>query len=469
MEPAKQPIVSSTPGAVPLSCQLCRKRKIKCDKQHPCSNCVTAQKECIPVVRARLPRGRNGGRKGINSELRNRINRLEGLVQSLNSGLLPEGAFAEVATEKIRTNSEPQLSNTSGQFNQKQAKHSDSPEATPDTTQWLGSTLWTQLAHELNGIHSVLEAEDDDEDNNQVDGSSPLSMTTDSAGTPRDILFMSHPVSAPAVSGSDLLEYTKIFRRNVDYILKFVHLPSFEKLVLTKGPYLGHPADSAFAQALVASALYASTCSLSNSHCLSSFNKTKESLRNEWQQTAFQSLAKAEIVKFPNLVSLQALLLYIVSRQGFSVSDRSLMTKQAALRSHQNDQQSWMLVSLAVRMAQSLQLHREESYSVLPWAQAETRRRTWWTLIALDYQASMDRGSDLMVVDRSWTTKPPTPCVDSDYALDATAPITDIGPCSGMMFNVIHCKSNPLLRRLNWILVRSHFSPSYVTSSWSMD
>lgn len=261
-----------------------------------------------------MPRGRNGGRKGINSELRNRINRLEGLVQSLNSGLLPENADLDPTPQKTRTNSDNQTSTFSNPSQIKQQPF-DSREATPDVTRWpLGSTLWTQLAHELNDIHAVLDNEDDNEDHDEDIDSSPPSVPTDSSGTPGDLLFTSQSIVVPVVSNSDNLEYLKIFRRNVDYILKFVHLPSFEKLLTAKEPYLGHSSESPATQALIASAFYACICSISNSHCLFVFNKKREDLRNEWQQATFQCLAQVEIVKRPSLVTLQALLLYIVSQ-----------------------------------------------------------------------------------------------------------------------------------------------------------
>ncbi|KAI4731466.1 hypothetical protein E4T49_00682 [Aureobasidium sp. EXF-10728] len=447
----KGPVAPQSPAAVPLSCTLCRKRKIKCDKQNPCSNCVASQRECIPVVRARLPRGRNGGRKGVNSELRNRINRLEGLVQSLNSGLLPDHPDFEALPQKTRTNSDTQASTFPAPLPSKQQPF-DSREATPDTTRWpLGSTLWAQLAHELNDIHTVLDNEDDDNNDNDDDlDSSPPSVPTDSSGTPGDLLFTSQSVSVPApvVSSSDVSEYIKIFRRNVDYILKFVHLPSFEKLLTEKEPYLGHAPEDPATQALMASAFYACVCSISNSHCLVAFNKKREDLRNEWQQATFQCLSQIEIVKRPSL----ALSMYI-----------------AALRSHQDDQQSWMLISLAVRMAQSLQLHREEAYNRLPWGQAEVRRRTWYTLKALDYQAAMDRGSDLMIVPGGWTTKLPTDHVDSDFSLHTPPILSSTSSPTGMVFYSIHCHSNWLLRELNWVLPgEAEKPPTPIQSSWKV-
>ncbi|KAH0400782.1 hypothetical protein KCU89_g4835, partial [Aureobasidium melanogenum] len=155
---------------------------------------MAAQKECVPVVRARLPRGRNGGRKGINSELRNRINRLEGLVQSLNSGLLPDNPNLDSVPHKACTDSDTQTSTFPNPSSTKQQPF-DSREATPDITKWpLGSTLWTQLAHELNDIHTVLDNEDDDDDHDEDIDSSPPYVPTDSSGTPGDMIFTSHMV-----------------------------------------------------------------------------------------------------------------------------------------------------------------------------------------------------------------------------------------------------------------------------------
>ncbi|KFZ24337.1 hypothetical protein V502_01182, partial [Pseudogymnoascus sp. VKM F-4520 (FW-2644)] len=47
------------PPTPQLSCELCRERKVKCDKLEPCTTCVSAGVECIPIFRRRLPRGRH--------------------------------------------------------------------------------------------------------------------------------------------------------------------------------------------------------------------------------------------------------------------------------------------------------------------------------------------------------------------------------------------------------------------------
>lgn len=47
------------PTTPQLSCQLCRERKVKCDKLKPCSNCASSGVVCVPIQRLRLPRGRH--------------------------------------------------------------------------------------------------------------------------------------------------------------------------------------------------------------------------------------------------------------------------------------------------------------------------------------------------------------------------------------------------------------------------
>ena len=69
----------TTPGQCALTCTLG-------DKGQPCSNCRRTGVKCVALQRQRLPRGRNGGRKKADVELKARVNRLESLVKTLEAG-----------------------------------------------------------------------------------------------------------------------------------------------------------------------------------------------------------------------------------------------------------------------------------------------------------------------------------------------------------------------------------------------
>jgi len=72
----------STAGAVlnPRSCVTCRRRKVRCNKLYPCSNCQKAHIDCIFPAPGRAPRR---PRKPPDGELLARLRRLEGVVHSL--------------------------------------------------------------------------------------------------------------------------------------------------------------------------------------------------------------------------------------------------------------------------------------------------------------------------------------------------------------------------------------------------
>lgn len=70
-----------TCSARPRSCINCRQRKIKCDRQHPCCNCIRSKLECVfPIGRGRAvkkPRIQSVG------PLLDRLHRLESTMARL--------------------------------------------------------------------------------------------------------------------------------------------------------------------------------------------------------------------------------------------------------------------------------------------------------------------------------------------------------------------------------------------------
>jgi Fungal Zn(2)-Cys(6) binuclear cluster domain len=69
------------------SCNLCRRRKIKCDRANPCSHCVRVDAVCVSSAPSGAPRGRQGGRRKLDSELLDRIAKLESLVNHFEGGV----------------------------------------------------------------------------------------------------------------------------------------------------------------------------------------------------------------------------------------------------------------------------------------------------------------------------------------------------------------------------------------------
>jgi hypothetical protein len=71
--------LGSDAGLRPHSCLSCRQRKVKCDRQTPCSNCVKAAKQCSFILPVRGKRKRTKvPKEGLHAKLR----RYEELLRS---------------------------------------------------------------------------------------------------------------------------------------------------------------------------------------------------------------------------------------------------------------------------------------------------------------------------------------------------------------------------------------------------
>lgn len=78
----------------PVSCQLCRLKKLKCDRQQPCSNCSARHVSCQPATRhpTRATATSESGQAFPaveNSELQARLEKLEDAVFGKHDGRPP--------------------------------------------------------------------------------------------------------------------------------------------------------------------------------------------------------------------------------------------------------------------------------------------------------------------------------------------------------------------------------------------
>lgn len=78
------------------SCDLCRRRKVKCDRQQPCSSCIQGKSDCVyPSGRGRAPKR---SRHAVDAQLADRLLQLETLIKRIEGhGAVTSGnAAAEV-------------------------------------------------------------------------------------------------------------------------------------------------------------------------------------------------------------------------------------------------------------------------------------------------------------------------------------------------------------------------------------
>lgn len=126
-----------------LNCKQCHNRKLRCDKQNPCSACRRAGIQCDLVQRARLPRGRSGKTKGT-AALESRVVRLEALIHRYSSrSPLGPGSDDNIPTAHAGTPSRVTENGKLGEF--------------------IASDFWGALSQEVAGLRETLEDSDGDQ------------------------------------------------------------------------------------------------------------------------------------------------------------------------------------------------------------------------------------------------------------------------------------------------------------------
>lgn len=131
---------------------------------------------------------------------------------------------------------------------------------------------------------------------------------------------------------------------------------------------------------------------------INNFGTTKSELSLKYRLGLEHALAKADFLNTPNLTLVQAFDIFL-----------------ALARRHDSPRFVWMMTGLAIRMAQSLGLHRDGSHfpQLTPF-EVEMRRRVWWGLCFLDVRSSEDQGMDYTIVPSSFDTKFPLNLHDTD-------------------------------------------------------
>ena len=125
------------PRLNPRSCVTCRKRKVRCDKLDPCTNCQKAGIECVFPQPGRAPRR---SKKPADVELLARLSRLEGVVQKLGKGVDGEDLEGGEKNQDTTKRAAPNRKDTGSEQNGSQPK----PPSNNDlVTQGRNSnTLW---------------------------------------------------------------------------------------------------------------------------------------------------------------------------------------------------------------------------------------------------------------------------------------------------------------------------------------
>lgn len=268
---------------------------------------------------------------------------------------------------------------------------------------YVSSAFWSKMNDELDKLREETYQLSDQDSNISDVEETPPSMIGDPGVDDRDhhafILGYSSATAPirkyhPLVSQIPFL--WEVFQENVDPLVKILHIPTMNKIIKDMRADMDNMSTAT--EALMFSIYYAAITSMDSDEVQATFHEEKLILIRRYRFAVEQALAKAQFLTSPDLVVLQALVLFIV-----------------LVRRHDDTRFSWTMTGLAIRIAHSLGLHRDGVHfpNLTPY-EAEMRRRLWWAICVLDLRAAEDQGTDLTILDRLFDTEIPLNINDAD-------------------------------------------------------
>ncbi|EIM91702.1 uncharacterized protein STEHIDRAFT_106439 [Stereum hirsutum FP-91666 SS1] len=423
------------------ACEICRKRKIKCDGQDPCAFCMTSGKQCS----FKETNDNASGSRQLTSNLETRLHHLEqlftpmakafdqwakntddGLPSSLPDNLdllvpqsLPEGpkkssfsgngilpplykpstaiqaivdqpvAISEPQrVEEPRHASSPLISSISAGTRSSQDEPEHERERISDRLAHLAKDSLGNLRF-IGGASSLV----------LVEALQSLQTPSSPNGSPDSAASDKVGKSAENLYGS--LQYIKLPNTDLIFGLNTSDLPFFRPnmhfrrfdVLFVKNLHAGKPSsDHAFLSSLFA--VFA---------CAESLNSKVSAKPSTEQETGWKWTAPSEYAGLESMCpeklfySVQGLALLAICCAGWNTLS-----------------QSWVLAGQAIRAAQDLGLHRSPRRLSLSGLEKEIRRRIWWCVYGLDRVLSIALGRPAGTYDDDSDVEYPAEVDDED-------------------------------------------------------
>ncbi|KAF5698317.1 transcription factor [Fusarium globosum] len=406
--PVLTPATSSDP--LPLrSCTFCRQRKVKCDRQKPCSHCLRANNDCSYPI----GRGRAAKKPTLDTRLVDRLQKLENIIKQLTSQV---DATANALSSGDGTYEEESVSTPDGMRNNPSRVDNADPGASVDQqlgrlmiddskSYYVSNILWANLGNEIEELRDMLhDPLSEDDVDNPLDASRPIPEVTSPLGTSASILgFQSLcqsllPYHPPMHLSVTLLN---IFIENVLPLVHIFHMPSTEQWFWDSIVSLDTLDRNS--EALLFAIYYSSVISMDEGQCLGVLGESRSTSLNKYRFAVEQAMARANLLNTQSLVLLQAAVLFL-----------------SGLRNEDDSRTTWSLTSLIFHIAQAMGLHRDGTTFGLKPFDIELRRRLWWHICLLDMRSSEFHGYEPIVRDDMFDTKLPLNINDSDITSHMT-------------------------------------------------
>ncbi|KAL1303046.1 hypothetical protein AAFC00_003356 [Neodothiora populina] len=417
-----------------LACVQCQQRKIKCDRNFPCSNCIKYRVQCTPAA-SLGPRQRR--RRLPERELLDRLRYYESLLQQNHIKFEPS----------LEHNTSPQIPSHDG-YSKIHTPGSDVRGLAVDSER-----LHPEREDEdkVKEYWHVMKGKFPDFDGN-IDDTSPevvhdaVRKTWDRSYQDKDwLLFGQHDetidVSTMHPEQIQILKLWQIYIDNVNPLLKVTHTPTLQSRIIDAASDLKSTRSPLVA--LLFSIYCVAVMSLNEEDCLDMFSASKAQIAKKYRLGCQQALMKSNFLRSNDRECLVAFYLYLISLQS-CVDPASLSA----------------MLSPALRIAQRMGLHSESANSKCSPFEAEMRRRLWWSIVVFDARNCEMANVKSMMLVPTWNCKIPLNVNDfdlqpgmrdlpmaQDHSTEALFVVTRSKICDWIRYSAFHLDFvNPILK-----------------------
>ncbi|KAF4966874.1 hypothetical protein FSARC_5487 [Fusarium sarcochroum] len=375
---------TSTTELRKYACTICARRKVKCDKRHPCSNCRKTQVQCS----FETPLPPKPRKRAADEDLLARLAQYEELMQKHNIDYTQHANIW--VSSGMEAKSEPDAST---------AGNSPAP---------MEICSWSRLSPDLK--YPPMKALRHKEDPFLFPSPPFHTMLFDTESKTHEL----HP------EPKQIYLLWQTFVEAVNPLLKITHVPSLQKRILDA---IWDPINIPKPLSALIFAIYTlSVTSMSSDKCQTSLGQDRAVLLTRYRSATVRALAEADFLTSKNLETLQALVLFI-----FADPESQLAST---------------LVVTAVRLGHMMGLHRTNSDTRLSFFEKEMRTRLWWQLKGLESRiCAVSHPCLKPSIFELGETRPPLNVNDADLHPDMLEPpIEHTGPtemaCVLMKFEV---------------------------------
>ncbi|KAJ5746503.1 hypothetical protein N7520_011685 [Penicillium odoratum] len=454
-----------TESASSRSCVTCRRRKVRCNKRSPCSNCVKANIDCVFPPPGRAPRR---SKRPPDAELLSRLRRLEGVIQHLSekngeagsvSSVSPtqpaSSSLSSAAVTNTTANTSPPTTINPTTFVDAKLQNgvcpfedNDPKKITPNKfenefgrlvidegrSRYVSNRLWASLGDEVEELQDILEHSSSEEE----DVPSPDFSRSGSDGFLFGYYSVAHSLREYHPPLPKVSKFWEIYKENVAPLITILHKPTVRNLLVEAAQ---NPENlDKNSEALVFSIYLSAIISSKPEDCLAQLGEDRKTAVKRYRFAVEQALSKAGFLNTQNLMLLQAAVLFMI-----------------CIRREDDSKFVWSMDALVLRLAQSLGLHRDGTNFGLKPFETEMRRRLWWHICLLDVRSSEDHGTDPLIHESMYDTRLPLNINDEDIYPEMTEAPLERECCTDMTFCLIRCEITSTLRRVNYACPGSRF------------